>query len=1152
MSNKDIQTISELLLGITNLNKNVRSLSISKIQELYLHNFDLLLFCILEIIEKSTNNNHDLLKITSLIICRKIIENADLNIWKNVKEELKDIIKTKLLCLLNNEIYLNDNFKVCDLIIELLEKIFEDGGIWPEIINLILNIYNYDPNQGDTNSLQIISLLYIIKGGINILFKRLSINLNKFIDYLEKIFNSSNIDVKAKILAGELVYEIISFAGSSEIEKIKKIIKNILIALCDSYQLFEKNKQNEKNIKAFLKICIDIENIEPDLFDIYFQDIFNLDNVIISNKNFKDQKIREMGFELIMSLIEDKPSFIYYSENKDQILFKLFELILNYALEFDKNIEINLDDSIYLDNNNSYNIDDYLEEEILFSLSILERLFEAIKNETINNIFKLIIQNYIQKSWKYQYVILLSINIYSSYNEDMNFIQQFLKPIFNFTFSNENKVRLSSIYCIKNFIRIYNPDFMRQYAIQILPIINQLLKNENNLKCKLVIINCLKIIIHYNVGNELNNYIENIFGLLMNMFGKENNNIILRKLIIIDIIELNKKRNEEKINVLLNKIDINTLMNYFIDVFNKKIDQQLYGVLLELIVSIGLYSPEKNKVIFQNILNYIIKLIKDFNYNEEKKEESISINNISKYLTKILPIIIKINENQNLLIELINNIISLIKYKNIMSTNILSDNDFEINNLLLELNDSNITYQNIYNCQTEEFSCLLSILLCILNSIRNNNITNQIILDIENEIMPLINYPYNQLIRNQSAKIISKLIFFIKDKEKKINKSIFYIHILINSIEKEAVALTTKKFFERIKEILESNNLDFLSKEEINKIYNKFTIFTYNIKFKKIQLINKQKNLKEKYISKKKFIKEEDSDYEYLNELIIKQIKILEEIQIEIVDIIGLLLKLHKDKCNNIIGHIINNIIPSYLDSNNINEIKMSLYLLDDLIEYIGQEILGEKIWENIYSILIKLVISEDYPTRQAAAYGIGIFSMNTKTNFIKYGQGLIENLYESLSLSTNLIKNNNIIENKEEFYLAFDNIISALGKIIKFHFNDKIVQDNIFELIEKWIMNLPIKYDESEQEQQHEWMINIFIFKRELIPIHCCYHYFESLSQIYQTKYSNQKLDNQIEMIFINYVNKEENMRKLLASIYENSSADIKNKLNILAKKIN
>ena len=948
-------------------------------------------------------------------------------------------------------------------------------------------------------------------------------------------------------MAGELVIELISFANSSEIEKIKKLIKNILNSLYNSYLLYEKNKQNEKDIKSFLKICIDIESIEPDLFDIYFQDIFNLENILILNKKYDDQKIREMSFELIISLIEDKPFLIFSSQNKDQILFKFLELILNYALEFDTNIELNSED-IYLDNS-SHNINGFLEEEILFSLSILERLFETIKNESINNIFKLIINNYIQKSWKYQYVILLSINIYCSYNEDMNLVQQFFVPIFNLTFSNENKVRFASIYCIKNFIKIYNPFFMRQNADKILLIINQLLKKENNLICKLEIINCLKNIIRYNEDNELNNYIENIFGLLMNMFGEENNNIILRKLIIIDIIELNKKRNEEKINLLLNKIDVKSLMNYFIDIFNKKIDADLYGVLLELIVSLGVYSPEKNDAIFQNILNYIIKLFKDFNYNEKKKNEIIPISHISKYLTKILPIIIKKNENQNLLFELINIIILLIKSKNIMTINILSDNDFEINDFLSELNDSNITYQNIYNCQTEEFSCLLSILLCILNSIRNHNITNQIILDIENEIIPLINYPSDQLIKNKSAKIISKLILFMEDKEKKIDKSILYIHILIKSIEKETVVLTVKKFFERIKEILESNNEDFLSKEEINKIYNKFVIFIENMKIKKKQLIDKQKKLKEKYINKKKFIKEEDSDYQYFNELIIKQIKNLDEIQFEIVDIIGFLLKSHKDKCNDVIEKIITNIIPSYLYSSNNNEIKISLYLLDDLIEYIGQEKLGEKIWENIYYILIKFVISEDYPIRQAAAYGIGIFSMNTKNNFIKYGQGLIQNLYKSLYLSINLIKNKNIIENKEEFYLAFDNIISALGKIIKFQFNNKIVKDNIFELVEKWIMNLPIKYDESEQEQQHEWLVNLFISKRELIPIQCYFHYFESLAQIYQTKFSNKSIDNYIENIFINNVIKEEKMRNILACIYENASIDIKNKLNILAK---
>ena len=140
MSKQDIQAISQLLLGITNLNKNIRCLSISKLQELNLHNFDLLLFCLLEIIEKTSitkNDNDNLLKETSLVICRKIIENADFNTWENINRELKEQIKTKLLNLLNNEIYIKDNIKVCDLIIELLEKIFEGRGIWQEIINLI-------------------------------------------------------------------------------------------------------------------------------------------------------------------------------------------------------------------------------------------------------------------------------------------------------------------------------------------------------------------------------------------------------------------------------------------------------------------------------------------------------------------------------------------------------------------------------------------------------------------------------------------------------------------------------------------------------------------------------------------------------------------------------------------------------------------------------------------------------------------------------------------------------------------------------------------------------------------------------------------------------------------------------------------------------
>ena len=381
-------------------------------------------------------------------------------------------------------------------------------------------------------------------------------------------------------------------------------------------------------------------------------------------------------------------------------------------------------------------------------------------------------------------------------------------------------------------------------------------------------------------------------------------------------------------------------------------------------------------------------------------------------------------------------------------------------------------------------------------------------------------------------------------------KSFAYINILINAIEKETDSLTTKYFFICIKEIIESFNEEFLSQEEINKKFQKFCEFINNIKIKRNQLLQKQNSLQEKFMvnKTKKSNKEELDDEQYINDLIIKDIGILEDIQTEITEILGIFLKIHKNKSDYILEKIINNLIPSYLNSKNNFEIKMALFLIDDLIEYIGQQKLKQITWDKIYYIIIQLLLSEDNSIRQAAVYGIGIFALHTKESFDKYGKGLIEGVLNCLSFSINL-KNENKIGNEEDFLLAFDNVTSAIGKIINYKFNEKIVQENLNVLIEKWIINLPIKYDESEQELQHEWIINLFISKRDIIPVHCYPYFFKILPEIYQTQSSNKKIDNQIEMIFKNYVKKEEKLKIILSQIYENGNDCVKNKLNILAQ---
>ena len=48
----------------------------------------------------------------------------------------------------------------------------------------------------------------------------------------------------------------------------------------------------------------------------------------------------------------------------------------------------------------------------------------------------------------------------------------------------------------------------------------------------------------------------------------------------------------------------------------------------------------------------------------------------------------------------------------------------------------------------------------------------------------------------------------------------------------------------------------------------------------------------------------------------------------------------------------------------------------------------------------------------------------------------------------------------------------------------------------------------------------NLFLNNKDLIPFNCYNHYFKTISEIYKTKYSNDKIDKNIEIIFINCLN--------------------------------
>ena len=74
-----------------------------------------------------------------------------------------------------------------------------------------------------------------------------------------------------------------------------------------------------------------------------------------------------------------------------------------------------------------------------------------------------------------------------------------------------------------------------------------------------------------------------------------------------------------------------------------------------------------------------------------------------------------------------------------------------------------------------------------------------------------------------------------------------------------------------------------------------------------------------------------------------------------------------------------------------------------------------------------------------------------------------------------------NYKKNEEsDFDYIFDNVISAFGKIIYFQFDCDFIQKNLYELIDIWISNLPIKFDNNEIFSQHELLCDFFFGKKK------------------------------------------------------------------------
>ena len=1130
MSTDDLLMVSEVLSGITNVSKEIRTASMNKLQELR-KNLGALTFCLLQISDSSPNNNNNSinnqnLQITALVICRKILDINDFTEWKNIDNELKNKIKLKSL-----ELFLKFNetrlkSKICDVITQIVDKVSDNDEEWEDFKNLVDTIYNYDPN--DNNNVVIIEyLLKIMTEATGFLFVNLQKNFDKLISYFNKICSSSNI--KLKVSASSFISELISFGDKEDMNYLKPLLMSILKSVLECFESISTNKQysNEENLKTFLKILIEMCSIEPDLFKPHFIDMFMLCQKIIDFKQFEDEKIRELAFEVIINEIEEIPSLIKKNKND---LRGLFEMIYKFGLDYDeKNYPIEQWEN---PNTTIYETLECIEEEsIQFARGLIDRLVECIGLEITLPILSEIISKLIyNENWKYKYIGLFTFSSLTSYEEEMSNVEKCFNLIFNLTKNDNKKVRYAAVNAINKLSTNYNPDFQKKYINDILPLLINIFQTENVLRIQCEIIESITSFIQFTSSENLTNFISQLYEMLFKYFINDIN-IILRKCILDCILEINSTIEEKSEPFAKKAFEI--LYNYFEMSYKNKNNIVLYGTLIENLTTLGPYIQNDYFDKVPILVQCIIELVEGVNF-----DNSPIRSDLQNSIERLVPILQ--SNFMNLLPNLVNTVIKLIKIKPTMSVG-TNEKEFEMELFdNKENNKEKEKYGNeIKTSATEDFAGSISLLNTLIESLGAQIIN--IIPEIEKEILPLLTYSFDNKVRKKSAKILPNIIKLLTNQNDKIIKGKLYIQSLINAIEKEKDNNVCEKFFVKLKDVID-NSGEILNINEVNEFFTKIMTYFNNISQKRNDLIkNRDKEKKKNKFNNNNNEIEDDSDNFSNTDLIEEDIESLENIQSEIADLIGILFKTHKNSSQEIVKIILEKLIPNFLSQNTNFEIKMAIYLIDDLIEFLGENYLSSQ-WDFFFKNLTIQVNKEDCEIRQSAAYGLGIFAQFT-SDYSKYAEESIKNLQKSLIYTPN----DNTDE--EDFGLAKDNIIASIGKIIKFQSKNDFVKNNFKEIFKLWSNGLLIKYDSTEMENQHEWYCDVFLENSNEIGDENIENYINNLIKIYMSKYGNENINKKIEKIF-DIMKQNEKYKNIIEKIFNNSKKE--NKKNKIKKLIN
>jgi importin-5 len=1026
--------------------------------------------------------------------------------------------------------------KLADVVIAICENTYENEEEWVSLLEYIVAGFNSELNQN--NLLLIETSVYILSKIFGFVYEELTKGIDLYVKAFNTYFTSDNLSLKTKTV--QAIGEILCIVRKKDSKKFKDFMLAILET---TLRCFEKGLTEENNLKLCLNSICDLATAEPNILRKSFDDLFILMGKIIEKKDYADETIRELAFEILMSMIEKKESLI--SKNADKL--KLFiEVIYKFALEMEDDVT----DDWLTPKTESYFDEEFVPEEKLeTALSLIDRLMNALGSKTMLAYLSDIVLQLLSNGgndWRYKYIGFMTIAGMVEYVDDIVNLDNILPQIFKESENENPKIRYACLHCISQISDHLNPQFQNNYHTSVMPVALARLQNDPVLRVRLQACDSIQTYVEFVSDQVATTYCQNILDTAFSVFLKGDGEIpvSLREAILNVISELvtacgeNFKPYAEKC--------LSFLLNYFSEILKTNSNKSLYGIMLDTITVIGPKCEEQ----YNNYLPDLVAAVIQIQNNVPNTTDPI-LNYLHNAWERLIPIIK--DKHLDMAPQIIECTLKLVSNAPTMSIASQPEKKFDIQELLGGLNDDGekkITIEkqkiSLSTSETQDFAGSLELLNIIVETFSEKFLP---FLELtQTKVFPLLTYEVNSDVRAEASNCLPELFEVVKKNSEGNTENLhkyakLYISELIQALEKETDNSCIATFLDNIGGIVEKTGM-FLMTNEINILFGKLLDVFNKVEKSRISLLQKKDQVedeinkeKESGLDKINSDDENDSDDGIVDELE-RDIEEIEEVLVSIADVIGSLFNTHKELTLDVVGKLLNEYLPRYFeDKASTFEKKMGLFILDDMVEFLGQNLL-DKIWTDIAKILLRFPESKETELRQASCYGLGEFAKHTVKDFNLYINDILNALNTAINYSSDG-------QDEEEWGHARDNAISAIGKIIKHQHANLDV--NVW--IPTWLSYLPLKWDPQEAKAQHELLCEILISENSRLVLgnnnENLPKIIRILAKVYDTKYTTDESNKHILTVFENIKNNP-SLHEFVRLAKENCEAKILKKLVI------